>query len=178
MEGLSLPGFWASLRQVGAFWLLAGAALGAALAAVTGKNIVRAAFSLVLSLVATAGLFLLLEADFLAMVQLLVYAGAISVLLVFAIMLTRRPGGRMQESNPFGRFVLPAGALALFFLGVLVVLLRRTSWGGGEGASGISTVGPIGEAFLTTYVLPLELAGILLLVALVGAIMVAGGGRR
>lgn len=178
MSGFTLQGILANVYETGAFWLLSLVALGAALAVVGLKNIVHSAFSLVLSFVAMAGLFMLLEADFLAMVQLLVYAGAISILLVFAIMLTRRPEGKMQESNPFGRYALPAGVVALFLFLAIAALVLRVSWVSGPGVPAASTVGPLAEAFLTTYVVPLEVAAILLLVALVGAIMLAGGGKR
>lgn len=168
----------ANLQNTGTFWLLAAVAIVSALAVVAFRNIVYSAFSLVLTFVAMAGLYMLLEADFLAMVQILVYAGAISIILVFAIMLTRRPGGDMRESNPFGRYKWLAGLVAFFLFVAIESLVLKMEWAGPAVAQlSESTIGPLAEAFLTTYVVPLETAALLLLVAMVGAIILAKGVR-
>ncbi len=158
-----------------AFWLLAAAAVGGALAMVITRNVVHAAFWLLEVMVATAGLFLLLDAEFLALVQILVYAGAVTVLTLFVIMLTLR---RREEA------VLPqdpvwAGlVVAALFAGMVVLGLARFEPVLASLPESPPGVEAFGEALFTTWALPFEVASLVLLAALVGAVWWAGGDRR
>jgi NADH-quinone oxidoreductase subunit J len=107
-----------------AFWLLAVVAIGAALGVVLVKDLFRAALLLVLVFMAVAGFFVLLSAEFLAVVQVLIYAGAISILVIFAIMLTRD----VQRGNLPNRLQIPAVLFAALLLSALVMVATDTGW--------------------------------------------------
>jgi len=154
------------------FWILAIAVIACALAVVTLKNIVHSALYLVLTFVGIAIIFLFLEADFLALVQILVYAGAVSILLVFAVMLTRK--GDMKQSNLFNNYKW-FGALLCLGLFILIERLIMASDFIVKTIPMQDTVGSIAEAMLGNFVIPFEIAAILLLVAMIGAIILAKG---
>ena len=152
-----------------AFWLLAIVAILGALGVVLLKNVFRVALSLVLCLMAVAGLFVTLSADFLAAVQILVYVGAISVLIILAIMMT----GEVTQGSPSNRLRVPAFIIAVLFFAVVAFAVVNTQWR-------ISPVPPqepttaalAGKLFGERgFILPLEIAPILLLAAIVGAIV-------
>ncbi len=107
-----------------AFWFLSVVAIGAALGVVLVKDLFRAALLLVLVFMAVAGFFVLLSAEFLAVVQLLVYAGAISILVIFAIMLTRD----VQRGNLPNRLQIPAVLFSALLLSALVMVATDTGW--------------------------------------------------
>lgn len=143
---------------------------GAAVLTVTSKNLVHAALSLAATLAGIAGVFLVLHADFLALVQLVVYVGAVAVLFLFGLMLTRAPIGREAlDSQNRGLGLAVAGGLFVVLSSLII------------GAFGTDTVaqvtGPgievIGLAIFADWVLPFELLSMLLLGALIGAIMLA-----
>ena len=106
------------------FWVLAVIAVGAALGVVLVRDLFRAALLLVIVFMAVAGFFVLLSAEFLAAVQVLIYAGAISVLIIFAVMLTRD----VQHGNLPNQFHIPAVLFAALLLAVLVVVAMDTDW--------------------------------------------------
>ena len=106
------------------FWLLSVLAIGAALGVVIVKDLFRTSLLLVLVFIAVAGFFVLLSAEFLAVVQVLIYAGAIAILIIFAIMLTRD----VQQGNLPNRFQIPAATLAAVLLAVLVAVVVETKW--------------------------------------------------
>ena len=153
------------------FFLFAGFVVAAALVVVLGRNLVHSAIALIFTFFGVAALYVLLDAEFLAAVQVLIYIGGITILLLFAIMLTSRLSPRGMEI--FNKQVLPA---ALITGGILFALLYA-AW------LGIRPVGPpppfldsttsLGTMFLTSHVLPFEVASVLLLVAMVGAILLA-----
>ncbi len=153
------------------FWILAAIAVGAALAVVFLKDVFRAALTLVMCLVAVAGLYITLSADFLAGAQVLVYVGAISILLILGIMLTRDE----QHGFPSNKFRLPAFIISIFFLGIMSWVLLNTPWK----ESSLPPVTPTtpvlaGNLFSTNgYVLTVEISGVLLLAAIIGAISIA-----
>jgi len=154
-----------------AFWVLFALIVASALAVVFLRNIVHSALYLVLSFIGVAGIYILLEAEFLAAVQVLVYVGAVSVLLIFGVMLTRR--GNIRQSNLFNGFAPAAGVVSLA-LGVLIILaLARTPAGPPFSTWPADTVGALAEAFLGPFVVPFEIAAILLLVGIIGAILIA-----
>ena len=153
-----------------AFVLLGALALGAGALAVTTPRVVHAALWLAVSLAAVAGCFLLLAAELLVWVQVLIYVGAVVVLVLFALMLTRAPTGPAPGA-PRGRLVvagLVAAAAAAVLLGTLLGTL------GGEridlDATPVGTATEMGAALFTGWVLPFEALSVLLLAALIGAI--------
>jgi NADH:ubiquinone oxidoreductase subunit 6 (subunit J) len=154
------------------FVLLAGAVLGGALAAVFSRNVVHAAFWLLEVMVAVAGLFFLLSAEFLALVQVMVYAGAVSVLLLFTVMLTLR---RREDALRPLDLSLAAGGLAVAFGTAIATAL----WSYRPPATAMPSTTPgvaaFGELLFTRWALPFEIASVVLLVALVGAVWWAGG---
>jgi NADH-quinone oxidoreductase subunit J len=158
------------------FLLTAAVSLGAAVMVVTTRNLVHAALYLILTLFGVAVLFVLLNAGFFAVVQVVIYIGAISILMIFAIMLTRRV---MQDTgsatNP-GWWM--SALLSLLLFGGLSWML--SSWDGfttplPSMPSGIDPLQQLGQSLVSPqyYVLPFELASVLLLAALIGAIMIA-----
>lgn len=157
---------------VAAFWLLSALAVLSALGVFLARNLIHAVALLVLSFVATAGLFVTLSADFIAVAQVLIYAGAIPVLMVFAVMLTPLAG----RDNGNSLFVVPGAAIGAAFAAVVALAAFGAEWGelGGaalEARSFASTAGGIGDALLGRYVLAFEVASVLLLAALIGAIV-------
>ena len=150
-----------------AFWVLSAGAIGSALMVMLSRNLVHAVLFLVLSFVALAGLYIVLSADFVAMAQILVYAGAVSVLIVFAVMLT--PKG--ARDNAEGRFQLPAWIATGFLMVAILFVILRTDWPTDEGRTVDTTAQAIGASMVDTYVLPFEIAGVLLTVAMIGALV-------
>lgn len=153
------------------FIILSIITLGAALAVVTSKNLFRSALFLILSFVGVAGLYVLLEAGFLAAVQILIYVGAISILIIFAIMLTRRLMAKdlVQRNAQWGI----SGLVALLLFAVLGFVLLRVNWPVAEAVVPGESISILGQELMSTYALPFEVASVLLLVALVGSIIIA-----
>jgi len=150
-------GLCGALILVGAAWV------------VTLSNLFRAALSLGLVLLGVAALFIVLEAEFLALVQILVYVGAILTLVVFAIMLTAKLQGSTEAASSRQR--LPAAAASL---GLFVVLASATQGAVVAGPSGASvSVSAIGRELVTTMVLPFEVVSLVFVAAMVGAIVLA-----
>lgn len=145
--------------------------LGAALAVVTSRNVLHSAFLLALSFFGVAVLYVLLDAPYLAAAQVLVYIGAISILIVFAIMLSRKVAARdlVQRNGQW----LVAAIVAVLMFGVMVYMTLQTAWPVVKQALKVDAIGGLGEAFVGAYALPFEVVSIVLLVALVGAIIIA-----
>ena len=158
------------------FLVVGLATLGSALMVVTTRNLVHAALWLVATLFGVAVIYAILNAGFLAVVQVVVYIGAIAILFIFAVMLTRRD---MRDQGPqMNRNWWVGALLALLVFGGLFLLLQ--SWSGFSKAaadlpSGFDSMGSLGEALVSpnAYVLPFEVASVLLLAALVGAVYIA-----
>lgn len=153
------------------FGVIALILLGAALMVVTGKNIVHSALYLVLSFGAVAAFYIVLQADFLAFVQILIYIGAVTVLLIFAVVLTYN--ANTQLSNPGNAQRLLAAFISLVLLVLIGVVLLNTVWPLNPAPFTGSTVALMGPLLYQTYALPFEIASVLLLVALIGAIILA-----
>jgi NADH-quinone oxidoreductase subunit J len=152
-----------------AFWILAVVGVIAALAVVTLRDIFRAALALILCFLTIAGIYITLSADFLAAVQILVYVGAISILIILAIMLTRE----VQRGSLTNKFRIPAFFVAALFLAAVAYALFSTTWQ-------VSTVEPLapttqalaGKLFGEDgFILSVEIAAVLLLAAILGAIV-------
>ncbi len=154
------------------FYVFAVIALASAAYVVLARNIVRAAFALLFTLMSVAAFYALLLADFLAVTQLLVYVGGILVLLLFGVMLTNR-----QISVDIRTGVMqmwPAVFIAAAIAGTLAGIVLSTDWPTLSSlAEGTATAPVIGGKFLSSYLLPFEVASVILLVALVGAALIA-----
>ncbi len=155
------------------FIILSAIALVGALGVVLNRNLFRSALFLVLSFVAVAGFYILLEAEFLAMVQIMVYVGAISILIIFAIMLSR--GMMSSEVKAFNEQWAWALVAALALFAILAFVLLGVVWPTAEASVPENTISDLGQALVSPdqFVLVFEVASVLLLVALVGAVIVA-----
>lgn len=156
-----------------AFWILAALAVGSSAAVVIIRDIFRAALFLIVSFLSIAGLYIVLQADFLAAAQILIYVGAISILLIFAIMLTRDT----QRGNPSNKFLIPGLFLAGVILSAIVVAIFTTDWPMSPENPPEATTRLLAEALFNKFVLPFEVASILLLSAMLGAIVIAREGQ-
>jgi NADH-quinone oxidoreductase subunit J len=158
------------------FYIFAIVTGASAIGMVVCRNIVRAAVCLLFTLAGVAGLYFLLDAEFLAAVQLVVYTGGILILFIFGVMLT--------STSPFGRFQPKAGEVvvaicaAVILLAALVVLAVRTPFPlAVGGASAPASIQDFGQSLLGEYLAPFELASVLLLVVMIGAAYIARGRR-
>ncbi len=154
-----------------AFYVLGVITLGAAVVVVTSPNIVHSAVALIPSFLGVTGLYILLNAEFVAGIQVLIYAGAITVLILFVIMLTEGGTGmRFRQRNEQGLIgAVVAAAMAV----MLIVVAVHTVWAPGAGTLPQYTAGAIGVSFLGPNLLVFEGTSVVLLVSLVGAIIIA-----
>ena len=178
------------------FFILSALVLLSGVMVVVAKNIIHAALWLIASFAGVAALYFLLEAPFIGVVQVLVYAGAVSILMLFAIMLTRQVTGEATRQLFERWWVSAVVAVGLFFLVIVPTILRpgittaggepgtwprtdlaqQPATGGGTAAETTTTIAgafEIGRSFMQEYLLPFEVASILLLVALIGAVVIA-----
>jgi NADH-quinone oxidoreductase subunit J len=153
------------------FYLLAVVTIGFAAVVAFSLNIVHSAFALVGSFAGVAGIYVALAADFLAIVQILLYIGGIVVLTLFAVMLTHRIADVRISNRTVGSvpalFIMAAAGISM---GYAIV---HTEWHAAVVSDPAPTTASIGNAFLTTYGLPFELASVVLLAALVGAVVLS-----
>ena len=172
----------ASLLADIVFWVIAISSIIAALAVVLLKDLFRAALFLIVSFLGVAGMFVLLRAEFLAVVQVLVYVGAISVLIIFAILMTRD----VEEGSPANKFRLPMAIFSALFAAVAIYVAVSTNWNTLEAAIASGALGEqttakitevysntipwIGQLLLRDFVLAFEVASVVLLAALIGAL--------
>lgn len=158
-----------------AFGLFTILTLGGALGVVGSSNLVRSAVWLMVSLFGIAGFFVLLSAPFLAAVQVLVYIGAIGILITFAIMLTRSMTNLKERFNKQWWLAALASLTAFLLLMVAVIVPTWGDLGVEEVPATVATTAQLGEAFFSGwgYVLPLEVASLLLTAAMIGAIVIA-----
>jgi NADH-quinone oxidoreductase subunit J len=153
-----------------AFWILAVVAVLAGIMVVSLKNVFRAALALILCFLTVAGLYITLSADFLAAIQILVYVGAISVLIILAILMTRD----VQHANRSNRLVVPAFIVAAVVLGVLIFTVTNTNWQIATAAPVFPTTAPLAQKLFSQngYILPVETGAMLILAAILGAIVI------
>ncbi len=152
------------------FYIVGAVTVIAALGVVLVRNVVHAALFLILALLSVAAVFLLLSAEFLAIVQVLIYGGAVAILLLFALMLTRvrdMPEAIDGPQKPF------AALAAAAFLGVSMLAVLSTEWPGETERITVVPLEDIGDALFRTWAIPFEIASLVLLVALIGAIILA-----
>ncbi|MBD2495807.1 NADH-quinone oxidoreductase subunit J [Nostoc sp. FACHB-280] len=159
--------------QIISFGVLAVMLIGAALGVVLSSSIVYSAFLLGGVFISIAGMYLLLNADFVAAAQVLIYVGAVNVLILFAIMLVNK----RQNFAPFpsaGVRKVLTGVVSIGLFGLLSAMVLATPWAySTTPVAGESSIVLIGEHFFSDFLLPFELASILLLMAMVGAIILA-----
>ncbi len=154
-----------------AFWILAAVIVIAALGVIMQKDVFRAALALIVCLVAVAGIFILLNADFLAAAQILVYVGAISVVIILAIMLTRQ----FAHGNLANRLRLPAFIVSVVLFGLMAFAILETNWKL-SAAQPVDQTTPVLAKQLfgnNGFILPLEISGVLILAVVIGAIVIA-----
>lgn len=165
------------------FWVLAVISVVAALCVIQIQDIFRAALMLVVAFLSVAGLFVLLNAEFLAVVQVLIYGGGISVLIIFAVLWARD----VEIGNPSNRLIWPAIVVSMLTVSVLVLTIMRTDWRlmDSYGLSNDSIAATdkvfsntpdwLASVLLKEWVLPFELASLILLAAIIGAIVLVRG---
>jgi NADH-quinone oxidoreductase subunit J len=163
------------------FYLFAGVAVAASLLVIAQRNPIYSVLFLIASFGALSGLYVLLEAPFVAVIQIIVYAGAIMVLFLFVVMLLNAPHEDTEEDlerlvrpPSSGRVKVFGTLLALVLVGELVWVLlasRRSAVDFGDEA--VSSVTAIGRSLFTDYAFPFEVTSVLILVALVGAVVLA-----
>jgi NADH-quinone oxidoreductase subunit J len=150
-------------------YLLFFVTLVSAVAAMTLRNLVHCALCLTITFAGLAAVYLQMNAQFIGFVQLLVYVGAVGILVIFAILLTR--GVDSTGTERFSRTWIPSLGVSILVLGTLAISIR---WGGiatTAKAAPVVTVKGIGTQLMTQYVLPLEIMGLLLTAALIGAVI-------
>ena len=157
-----------------AFWILAIAMGGGAIGVVRSRNIVHAALFLIVVLVGAAALYIVLLAEFVGITQFFIYIGAIAVLFLFGIMLTRAP---MRAGDFDNDQRWPAAIVAVFLFGVLIALLvdafGRDEIELSDRLLEASRTGPVADSIFRSFVVPFEVVSMLLLAALVGAVVIA-----
>jgi NADH-quinone oxidoreductase subunit J len=153
--------------DVVAFWICAATLVGSALAVVLGKNLFHSVLWLALALVSTAAIFLTLDAEFLAAVQVLLYAGGVVTVVVFAIVVTERLIG--ERLAHVSRRVATAGVTCAALLAVLVRAIDVADPHRVKPAASADLMAQMGTSLLTRYVLPFELLALLLVVGLLAA---------
>ncbi len=158
------------------FWLFALMAGGSAIAVVISRNIVRTAVALLFTLMGVAGLYFLLNAEFLAAVQLVVYAGGTLILIIFGVMLTSK--------SPYSRFepklgeVILAISIAIVLMFALTLGVTKTIFREEPIETGLYPVDKLGQILLGDYLVPFEVVSVLLLAVMIGAAYLAKGRRR
>lgn len=153
------------------FYILAAIIVGSGVMVVSLRNVFHCALFLVLALFGVAGVYVLLSAEFLAAVQVLIYVGAITILMIFVIMLTAKLyNAQVRQSNE--QVMLGAVVVATLLIAT-VAILGRATWKLSYAVPEVQSTVGIGRALLTKYVLPFEVVSVVLLAALIGAIVIA-----
>jgi NADH-quinone oxidoreductase subunit J len=156
-----------------AFFIIAALTLSAALAAACLRQLIHAALSFALTLVGVAAFYFLLGAEFVGLVQIFVYVGAVAVLIVFTILLTRHDLEKDRGFN-WGGVVIAAAV----FVGLLWAIMQASEFSVAAQPMAALTVGQIGQGLLSDYVWPLQCVGLLLTAALVGALVLVMEEKR
>jgi NADH-quinone oxidoreductase subunit J len=152
------------------FFLIAVISIATGAGVVFSRNVVRSAIFLVLNLLTVAGLYVLLSSEFLALVQVLVYGGAVTILLIFALMLTRSGDIPRRLDGSQKPLALLAGAV---FVVLSIVMIAQTSWPRAMNEPVARSISNVSTQLFTTWLVPFEIASFVLLVALIGAVVIA-----
>ena len=158
------------------FYLFGFITIASAIVVVTSKNVIYSAFSLIFTFFGISGIYVLLGADFIAVVQILVYVGGILILLLFGVMLTNKITNVEIRTGTVK--LVPAVIGVGIFAALLISVLTSQDWSKSNTAIPQTTTFELGKLLLTEYVLVFELLGILLLIALIGAASIARRGRE
>jgi len=154
------------------FVIIAALTIAAAVAAMSLRNLVHCALALAAAFGGLATVYLQLDAQFVGFAQVLVYIGAVAILIVFAVLLTR--GGEAPEGSVFSASWLTGLAVAVVVFGVLAwTIVKSTASQRDPAQAADVTVKQIGDALMTKFVLPLEVIGLLLTAAMIGAVIIA-----
>ena len=154
------------------FWILSAVVLLSAFMVVSLRNVFHCALFLIMCLFGVAGIYVLLNAEFLAAAQVLIYVGGVAILIIFAVMLTSNLASeriRMTSENAAVAFV----ACAMFAVTAIFLLAKTSVWQYSTVALPADNVGSIGKYLMTEFMLPFEVVSVLLLAALIGAIVLA-----
>ena len=159
-----------------AFWALAIVGIAAALAVVMLRDLFRAALSLILCFLVVAGIYVILSADFLAAMQVLIYVGAISVLIILAIMMTRD----VKQGNPSNKLRIPAFVVAALFFVVMAFTMVNNVWQISTTAPQEPTTAALAPKLFAEsgFILPVEITALLMLVAILGAIVLVSENKE
>jgi NADH-quinone oxidoreductase subunit J len=154
------------------FFVFALMAISGAIFMISYTKVVHMVVSLALTFISLAGLYILLEAEFVAIVQVLIYAGAISILMIFGIMLTKHRAEEVVSQRSLHNILLIIGSVAL--LGILFYAIQTANFPNAAPFDpGVDNTAEIGKLLFNAHVIPFELMSILLTVALIGAIVIA-----
>lgn len=154
------------------FYFVAALTVLGGLGVVLARNVVHSALFLIVALMAVAAVFILLSAEFLAIVQVLIYGGAVTILILFAMMLTRvrdMPGALDGPQRPF------AALAAAAFLAISILAVVSAEWPGETEEVTVIAFSDLGDKLFRSWAAPFEVASLVLLVALIGAIILARG---
>jgi NADH-quinone oxidoreductase subunit J len=154
------------------FFVFALIAISGAIFMISYTKVVHMVVSLAMTFISLAGLYILLEAEFVAIVQVLIYAGAISILMIFGIMMTKHSAEEVESNRPLHNILLIIGSVAL--LGVLFYAIQTADFpAAAKFNPGEDNTAEIGKLLFNAHVVPFELMSVLLTVALIGAIVIA-----
>jgi NADH-quinone oxidoreductase subunit J len=166
----NIAGFLSSGENI-AFFVFALLAIGGAIFMLSFTKVVHMVIALAMTFISLAGLYVILDAEFVAFVQILIYAGAISILMIFGIMMTKHQGEEVEPKRPVYNTLLFIGSLGLF--GILFYAIQNVTLPAGDfKAAGDNTM-EIGKLLFNQHVIPFEIMSVLLTVAFIGAIVVA-----
>ena len=158
------------------FWIMTAFTLGGAIGVVSSRRLFHSALYLILSFFGVTGYYVLLSAGFLAVVQLMIYVGAIAILIVFAIMFSRQAAMESPDIQTKGeanrQWWISLPIVFTFFI-LLYVIVGSVNWPVSEAEPVADMVTALGQAFLGSYLIPFEVVGILLSVALIGGVILA-----
>ncbi|CAM4150592.1 NADH-quinone oxidoreductase subunit J [Paenibacillus alkaliterrae] len=158
--------------EFAAFFVFSAIMISGAVLMISLDKVVHMVISMAAVFLGLAGMFVLLEAEFVAFVQVLIYAGAVSILMIFGIMMTKHHGGGRERAKPLHETLAAVSALSLF--GILFYAIRTTAFPEPQPfQAGEDNTMAIGELLYTGYVIPFELLSVLLTVAFIGAIVLA-----
>ncbi|MCE5285652.1 MAG: NADH-quinone oxidoreductase subunit J [Pelosinus sp.] len=159
-----------------AFYILAAITIASAIGVVTKHNLVHSALLMALCFIGISGLYVLLQADFLAAVQILVYSGAVAILIVLGIMLTQRRS--MENTNPNSGWPRGAAVVCALLFVVILIVIAATPWHYSSSMAAQDTPSVLARLLFTDYMVAFEAAAVLLLAAMMGAIVLAKGGEE
>lgn len=162
--------FFSNPEQI-IFFVLALIAISGAVFMISLTKVVHMVLSMAVTFLSLAGLYVLLDAEFIAFVQVLIYAGAITILMMFGIMLTKHDQTEEKPKRPLHQTLL--GISVVLFFGILFLAIQQLSLPVQEGLQVENNTAAIGEQLFTLHVIPFELVSLLLTVAFIGSIIVA-----